>query len=101
VLYSWSKLAIGYGFIPKAFVDFAGELTLSEVIDDGAPPDEIGAGIRLPNSKVRFNLDLIPVSPSLESRFLIAFVFQYRLRSEPPPPPPIDGKCTPSGMACS
>ncbi len=94
------KLAIGYGYTKSSLkIDFAGELTLSEeLIDDVDTSDEIGAGIRLPNnSKVRFNLDLIPITLG-EVDFLLPLLdFNIDLRSEPPPPPPpIDGKCTPS-----
>lgn len=94
------KLAIGYGYAKNSLkIDFAGELILSnKLIDDADTSDEVGVGIRLPkNSKLRFKLDLIPITLG-EVDFLLPLVdFDIDLHSEPPPPPPpMDGQCRPA-----
>ena len=96
---NFDRLIIGYGYSKNSLkIDFSGELILSQkLIEDADSSDEVGVGIILPrNSKVQFNIDLIPIVLG-EVDFLLPLVaFDIDLRSDIPLPAAINnGVCQP------
>ena len=93
------RLAIGYGYSKNSLnVDFAGELLLSSrLIADLDTSQQIGAGVRLPgNNRLRFKLDLIPITLG-EVEFLLPLIaFDIDLRSDHPPSPSTALPCAPT-----
>ncbi|MCF6255975.1 MAG: hypothetical protein L3J98_06835 [Gammaproteobacteria bacterium] len=95
----FDRLIIGYGYSKNSLlIDFAGELQLSpELIEDADTSSRLGIGVKLPNnSRLKFKLDLIPISLGKVNFLLPLIAFDINLRSENPPLAPPSYNCTPA-----
>ena len=95
----FDRLIIGYGYSKNSLlIDFSGELELSpELIADVDTSSRLGIGLQLPNnSRLKFKLDLIPISFGKVNFLLPLIAFDINLRSENPPLAPLSYNCEPA-----